>query len=147
MQIKLFTIPILQAEERNEELNKFLRTHKIADIEKQLVQSGSTAYWSFCIQYFTELTESRAENRADNVKIDYREKLSAEEFTIFSKLREIRKAMAIEDAVPVFRIFTDFELAEIARLEEPNANNIRSIKGIGDAKAEKFGIRLLSKLL
>ena len=40
MQVKLFTIPINNINEYNEELNKFLRSHKIVEIEKHLVQNG-----------------------------------------------------------------------------------------------------------
>jgi len=33
MQIKLFTIPINEIENYNDELNKFLRTHKIIEVK------------------------------------------------------------------------------------------------------------------
>lgn len=39
MQIKLFTIPIVAINDYNEELNKFLSSNKIMEIEKQLVQT------------------------------------------------------------------------------------------------------------
>jgi hypothetical protein len=37
MQIKLFTIPINEIESYNEELNKFLRTHKIIEVDFQCI--------------------------------------------------------------------------------------------------------------
>jgi hypothetical protein len=40
MQIKLFRVP---AAELGEELNKFLRSHRVLTVEKQLVQSGQQA--------------------------------------------------------------------------------------------------------
>jgi len=42
MQVKLFTIPINNIENYNEELNKFLRTHKVIEVDKHLVQNGNT---------------------------------------------------------------------------------------------------------
>ncbi len=36
MQVKLFTIPINDIEKPNEELNKFLRTHKVIEVDKYL---------------------------------------------------------------------------------------------------------------
>ena len=51
MQIKLFTIPINEIESYNEELNKFLRTHKIIEVDKHLVQNGVSYNWCFYISY------------------------------------------------------------------------------------------------
>lgn len=79
-------------------------------------------------------------------KVDYKKVLKEEEFKIFSKLRELRKAISIEEAISAYIIFTDAELAEIAKMKDPTVNNIRKIKGIGDKKAEKYGERFLSKL-
>ncbi len=44
MQIKLFTIPINNVDDYNEEMNKFLRSHKIVEIEKHLIQTGTSVY-------------------------------------------------------------------------------------------------------
>ena len=40
MQNKIFTIPLFGNEEAVEELNKFLRGNKVANISKSLVQQG-----------------------------------------------------------------------------------------------------------
>jgi len=143
MQIKLFTIPIAFVNEQNDELNKFLKSHKILEIDKQLVQIPTGAFWCFYIQY---VEEGNKEFYIKENKVDYRETLTEEEFKAFSKLREIRKKISVEDAVSAFVVFTDAELAEIAKLKDATANNIRSIKGIGDKKAEKYGERILSQL-
>ena len=39
-------------------------------------------------------------------RVDYREVLSAEQFEVFSKLREVRKEVAEREAVAVYAIFT-----------------------------------------
>ncbi len=143
MQIKLFTIPITFVNEQNDELNKFLKSHKILEIDKQLVQIPTGAYWCIYIQY---VEEGNKEFYTKESKVDYRETLTEEEFKAFSKLREIRKKISVEDAVSAFVVFTDAELAEIAKLKDATANNIRSIKGIGDKKAEKYGERILRQM-
>lgn len=142
MQIKFFTIPITFVAEHNEEVNKFLKTHKILEIDKQLVQMPTGAYWCLYIQYVDETNHEFYQKD----KIDYREVLPEAEFKIFSHLREIRKKMSVEDGIAAYHIFTDYELSEIAKLKEPTTNIIRTIKGIGDKKAEKYGERLLSQL-
>ncbi len=37
MQIQIFTIPIIGGEQINDEMNRFLRTHKVLQTESQLV--------------------------------------------------------------------------------------------------------------
>ena len=76
-------------------------------------------------------------------KTDYKKVLSEKEFEIFSKLREIRKQLAIKDAVQAYLVFTDEELANIARLPNIELGKLISIKGIGEKKVEKYGKPLL----
>ena len=142
MQIKLFTIPVLNIEEHNEELNKFLRMQNIIEIEKELIQINNSAYWCFYIHYINSSNKIKPTKE----KVDYKKVLKEEEFKKFSKLRELRKVISIEEAISAYIIFTDAELAEIAKMKEPTINNIRKIKGIGDKKAEKYGKRFLSEL-
>ncbi len=51
MQIKLFTISILDNDLGNEALNKFLRSHKILDIKQDFYAGQNGAYWCFTIKY------------------------------------------------------------------------------------------------
>jgi len=143
MQIKLFTIPVHLVEEYNEELNKFLRSHIIIDFEKHLQQTGDKLYWCFYIQY--QDNKQKNEMKSDNTeKKDYRKILSEPEFNRFSKLRDMRKKIAIEDnIISYYTVFTDAELSEIAKMENPTASNIRTVKGIGEAKTIKYGERIL----
>ncbi len=141
MQIKLFTIPISNLQENNEELNKFLRTHKIIDVDKHLVQTGTTYSWCFCVSYIEN--DYRKEQSGNRTKIDYMKVLDTETFAKFSKLRKIRKQIAAENAVSAYIVFTDAELAEIAKLSELSLSQLKSIKGIGDKKAEKYGEQMI----
>ena len=49
MQIKIYAIPVAGGEMLLEEMNAFLRSRKIIQIEQVLVQSPGGAMWSFCI--------------------------------------------------------------------------------------------------
>lgn len=51
MQIKIFSVPAVGGEAINEDLNKFLRGHKILQVEQQLINEAGGAYWSFCVRY------------------------------------------------------------------------------------------------
>ncbi|MFZ4428643.1 MAG: HRDC domain-containing protein [Saprospiraceae bacterium] len=139
MQLQFFTIPVQAVSEYNEELNRFLRSKKIVQIEKQLLMVEGFGYWCLCITYL----EPSEADKATKDKVDYMKVLSPEVFSIFSALRKIRKAIAVEDKVSAFVIFTDAELATIAALEELTVDNLRKIPGIGRSKVEKYGMRLL----
>ena len=142
MQIKLITIPINGVEDYNEELNKFLRSHKIVEIEKQLIQTSVGVYWCMYISYITPTVVEQASKE----KIDYRQVLNEKHFAVFSLLREVRKKIATDEGVSAYIVFTDAELAEIAQLSELSISKLKSIKGIGDKKADKYGKLLIDAL-
>ena len=72
-------------------------------------------------------------------KVDYKNVLEAPVFEVFSKLRVLRKQIAENDAVPAFAVFTDAELASIAKLESITPKTLLTINGIGDKRVEKYG--------
>ena len=75
----------------NEEMNVFLRSKKIMQIERAFSESG--AAWSFCITYLEEgFTKSKGK-----AKIDYKEVLDAESFNRFSQMRVIRKMNLLQE--------------------------------------------------
>ena len=139
MQIKLFTIPLLGGEAVNEEMNAFLRSKKIVQIENKLVGKGKGAFWSFCIKY----TEDEAGRQRE--RVDYREVLDAESFKRFAAMREIRRRLAREEATPAYAIFTDEELAELAKVEELTEAKMKAVKGVGEKKVEKYGKFFITK--
>ncbi len=136
MQIKLFTIPITDSGASLEEMNRFLRSNKILEVENQLVSNEWGASWCFCVKYLTTVSTFK---RDENVKPDYKNILSEEKFKVFSELRELRKQIAAKDAVPAYAVCTDQELAEIVNLSEISEKTLKTVKGFGDKKVEKYG--------
>ena len=140
MQIQIFTIPIISNKEDLELLNRFLRSHKIIDVEQQLINTKQGDYWSFCIRY---LVGAVSFQQSTKKKTDYKEKLDEKSFANFSILRECRKQIASQDAVPAYAVFTDEELAGIACMPEIVPAKMIAIKGIGDKKTERFANRIV----
>ncbi|XEC96473.1 DNA helicase RecQ [Paenibacillus tarimensis] len=62
---------------------------------------------------------------------------------IFEALRQWRKEAAAEENVPPFMLFFDATLREMADVKPRNEQELLSIKGVGSAKAAKYGSRLL----
>ena len=140
MQFQLFTIPVTDDGLALEEMNKFLRTHKILEVEQELVSAKSGSHWHFCVKYIATAKNDKGQQIS---KIDYKQVLDENTFAIFSMLREGRKKIAEEDGVPVYAVFTNEELAGIAGLPDINTESIKKIKGVGDKKIERFGKRLV----
>ncbi len=141
MQIQLFTIPITDNGSALEEMNRFLRGHKVLETDKHLVQNEHGATWCFCISY---IANGNTATKGKKEKVDYKNVLDPKIFEIFSELRKIRKQIAETDAIPAYAVFTDEELAGIAKLKELTVSNLRKIKGIGPKKVEKYGDRIIS---
>ncbi len=139
MQIKTFTIPIVGGEAINEDLNLFLRSHKVLEVEKQLVLANGSGFWCFCITWMDGGTGVEKE------KTDYKKVLDEATFKRFSHLRDIRKRLAQEEAIPAYAIFTDEELAALAKMEELTLASMKTVKGIGEKKIEKYGKHFIEK--
>lgn len=138
MQIKIFDLPSRGGEQAVEDLNKFLRGHKILDVDRQFyVSSDNVGHWSIVVTFLSsDISNSHQEKKE---KIDYREILDPVAFDRFVKLRAIRKKLATDDAVPAYAVFTDAELAQIAQLADLDATNVARISGIGEKRIEKYG--------
>ncbi len=141
MQIKIFTIPIMGGERLLEDLNVFLRSKKVLQVEQHLVQEKAGSFWCFSVRYAEDRGKTKFRQKS---KIDYREVLDEAAFARYAKLKEIRKAIAEEEAIPAYAVFTNEELAELAKEEELTLKKMRAIKGIGEKRIEKYGSRFVT---
>jgi len=145
MQIKIFTVPISDNGSEQIELNKFLSANKILEIEQFFYQNEKGASWCFCVRYLNNNGSLFTSNAS--AKIDYKDVLNEKQFAVFSKLREIRKSMATQDAVPAYAVFTDVELAEISKLDTISENSVLQLKGIAEKRMSKYGKELIKSYL
>lgn len=135
MQIKLFTIPISDRGEALEEMNRFLRSKRILEVQNELINKENGAFWCFCIRYLEPHVEG---TNPKKTRVDYKHVLDEATFQKFSRLRAIRKQVAAEEGIPAFAVFTDEELAGLAKLDQITPQTMLSVKGIGDKKVERF---------
>jgi superfamily II DNA helicase RecQ len=140
MQFKIFTIPVTDDGTATEDMNKFLRGHKVLEVEQQLISTKTGSQWHFCVKY---LANAQPDTKQTISKVDYKEVLDEKTFAVFSVLRECRKKIAEEDSLPVYAVFTNEELSGVASLETISSESIKKVKGIGEKKAERFGKRLV----
>jgi superfamily II DNA helicase RecQ len=148
MPFKFFTIPIHDAGQAEAELNSFLRSHKVLSVDRRWVEQGSSSFWSFCVDYLETSSGATSDGRqsVQRGKVDYKEVLSPEEFAVFARLREVRKAIAAAEAVPVYTIFTNEQLARMVQAKVVDRAGLEKIAGVGDARIDKYGARMLEVL-
>lgn len=143
MQFQFYKIPVNNSQPQTDEMNAFLRGHKIVSVEKHFAANEHNAYWAFCVQYILGIPKQSVSTKKE--KTDYKDILDEKTFAIFSELRKIRKQLATEDAVPAYAVFTDAELAEISKLKELTTAALKTITGIGEKKIEKYGRLMLEE--
>lgn len=142
MQYNTFFIPLMDDGEAQEELNAFLRSKRVLSVDKAFINSG----WSFCVEWLEGGKSIESGNRS-KPKVDYRDVLSAEDFSVFAKLRERRKELAQQDGVQVYAVMTNEQLAEMVRLNVSSVDDLKCVKGVGDARIQKYGADLVEALM
>jgi len=147
MQLRFFRIPAGDTGCFAEELNAFLRGHRILTVQREFVSGADGAWWAICVEYLSAAADTGpAANGTGKGKIDYREKLNAEDFAVFSALRDVRKELAERDGVPVYAVFTNEQIAEMVTSKADSLTALRKIDGVGDSRIEKYGERFVAAL-
>ena len=121
------------------DLNDFLGSHRVTSVRQYLAASDGQSYLVFVVEYAEGEKRSGPETR-----VDYREELNDEEFLVFSRLRDERRAIADAEGVPVYNVFTNAQLAALVKRKAVDAAGLRAVPGLGQARVEKYGERILT---
>ncbi len=150
MAFKLFTVPIGDSGQAETELNAFLRSRKVLAVDRRWVEQGATSFWCFCVDYLDnalpEAHSGFSRGFSTRAKIDYKDVLTPEQFTVFARLRDLRKEIAQAEAIPVYTIFTNEQLAQMVQQKAVTRAALEKVAGVGDARVEKYGPRILEVL-
>ena len=122
------------------ELNQFLKSHRIINVEKKLTDGERGTGWLFLVEYGSDEKNSTS---APSPRVDYREVLSETEFALFDKLRNLRKEIAENQGIPVYAVFTNEQLAGMVKKCPKNEKEMRSIAGVGQGRVKQFGERFM----
>ena len=142
LQYASFLLPLHAGSAEQDELNRFLRGHRIIQTRKELAATGGSSHWAILVEYLDSPEKNTGDQQIKG-KVDYKEILNAADFALFSKLREARKKLAEENGLPVYAVCTNEQLAEIARRRPKSLAECMQIEGIGQGKADKFVPALL----
>lgn len=142
LQYASFLLPIFPNSAEQDEMNRFLRGRRIVQTRKELVSTENSSNWAILVEYLDNAEKITNEHQTKN-KVDYKEILNTEDFSLYSKLRDVRKKLAEENGLPVYAVCTNEQLAEIAKRKPKNLTECMKIEGIGQGKADKYVPALL----
>jgi len=72
--------------------------------------------------------------------------LSPENFAIFAKLRDWRKETAAREAIQLYNVFMNDQLAVMVEKKIITKDGLRGIDGVGDARVKKYGDAVIAIL-
>ncbi len=149
MAFRFFVVSARDGGEATEELNRFLRGHRVLAVDRRWVDQGTDSFWCFCIDYLESQATSAAGTKGptdQRNRVDYREVLSPADFSRFVALRSLRAEIAKAEAVPVYTIFTNEQLARMVQGKVASRADLAKIEGIGESRLEKYAGRFLDLL-
>ena len=119
------------------ELNTFLLDKKVRSYRVEFFIHAGRPYWSVFIEY--EEIEDRSVEKLTQA-LDERQKL------VFERLKDWRKSKGKELGMPVYVIFSNNQLVELAKKLPQTYEAMKSINGIGDKKVKSFGKEVMDIL-
>jgi superfamily II DNA helicase RecQ len=147
LQYKFFTLPIPGDLDMEEELNAFLRGVRVASVRREIVRQEERNYWAIIVEYtIGGAKDERRVSEPGKRKVDYKEELSPEDFTVFAKLRDWRKETAAREAVQLYNVFMNEQLAAMVEKRITSRTALMALDGVGHAKVEKYGDAVLAIL-
>lgn len=140
-QYNTFYIPMADDGTNAERMNAFIRSHRVLAVHRRDFPEG----WGFCVEWLDGVASAPRWDGSPYVreKVDYMKTLDPETFKRFSEYRRRRKEIAEADGVKPFVVMTDAQMAELAKMESPSLSGLQGIEGFGEARAKKYGARLL----
>jgi superfamily II DNA helicase RecQ len=158
MTMYFFAIPALDSRSAQDDFNKFCSAHRVVAIDRQFVVDGCNSYWALCVKVAAtpgslpdvlkapERRTGTGSKESGSGRVDYKTVLSEYDFSLYAELRNWRKTLAEVEGVPVYAVFTNEQLAEIVRRRVDTLTALGDIEGIGPARIERYGVKVLASL-
>ena len=157
MRLHFATIPLHDSAPAEADLNRFLAAHRVLAVDRHLVADGARSAWAVCVTYVDRPSTAAADPAPaaatappkpgqPREAVDYKAVLAPAEFDLFARLRALRKRLAERDGVPPYAVFSNEQLAAIARARPQSAAALARFPGVGKARLEKYGPALLADL-
>jgi len=142
-QIKTFILPIHSDSTIEDEMNHFLKSHKVINIHREFVSNTEKICWCFVVEYIVDENEQSSRNKGIKNAIDYKEVLSSDDFAIYATMREWRKTTAEKNGVQLYTILNNEQMAKIAQDKIISIEKLKQLPGIGEQRIKKYGKEII----
>tara|TARA_Y100000588_G_scaffold43262_1_gene41161 strand:+ start:599 stop:1081 length:483 start_codon:yes stop_codon:yes gene_type:complete len=139
---RFFRIPACGDADLELELNTFLKKNSVVDVRQEFVSEGGREHWCFSVR--AREGASVPGGRKGVSRVDYKDELEPNDFALFAKLRDLRKEVAKKEEIPAYAVFTNEQLAAMARAKPDSAADLRQVEGVGESRAGKYGEAFLA---
>jgi superfamily II DNA helicase RecQ len=149
MHIKTFFIPVPNPGAAEDELNAFLSSNRISQLEKVFVQHNGAVGWSIvCTSVLQSPLGAAVQNlgAARKNSVDYKDVLQPAEFTVFDRLRRLRKELAQAEGLPPYAVFSNEQLAAFVQRRMTQREELAQVEGVGEARLARYGEPMLQVL-
>ena len=144
MRVRYFVVPAADPANAQDEVNRFLSQHRVLDIKHELVRLDCGGFWSVCVLYND--VPAVAKPSKGRGRVDYKEKLSKEDFAIYAALRELRKDAAEKQGVPPYAVFNNAQLAAMVEGRVRSVEDLGRIEGVGPSRQATYGTMFVDRL-
>jgi hypothetical protein len=142
MGLRFFVVSVMNPEASEQDLNGFLASHKVVSIERKLIDQGVNSFWAICVDFLTHTpSDGTARSNLTRSRVDYKAILPPEEFAVYSELREMRKELDQTEAVPVYALFTNEQLAQMVHGRMTRRPNTGLVKGLAHTSWARRSVR------
>ncbi|MDR2553335.1 MAG: HRDC domain-containing protein [Treponema sp.] len=124
-----------------DELNSFLTSHRIVNVEKRLIDGERGTGWLFLVEFGSDV-----KNQTSAQRVDYRDILTAQEYALFDTLRALRKELAEKQGLPVYAVFTNEHLAGMVKKKAASPKDLAALPGVGEARVKQYGGQFLNAI-
>ena len=142
IQFMTFFISPFSEPSASAELNNFLKSHRIINVEKRLIDGERGTGWVFLVEY-TELEGGKSAYTMSS-KVDWRDVLNPSQFAVYDLLRKKRKEIGDKTKIPLYGILSNEQLALMAQNPPRNKEEFLKIKGVNESKYKQWGETFIS---
>ena len=126
------------------ELNNFLKSRRIINVEKRLIDGERGTGWVFLVEYSDN--EGAKQSYTMSAKVDWRDVLNPSQFAVYDLLRKKRKEIGERTKIPLYGILSNEQLALMAQNPPKKKEDFIKIKGVSEQKYKQFGEEFLETI-
>lgn len=126
------------------ELNNFLKSRRIINVEKRLIDGERGTGWIFLVEYSDN--DGSKQSYTMSSKIDWRDVLNPSQFAVYDLLRKKRKEIGERTKIPLYGILSNEQLALMAQNPPKTKEEFIKIKEVGEQKYKQFGEEFLETI-